>query len=345
MKITLKKVMILGVLLVGMLLVGMEIKKQDAYLKVNESYIGGDEIAFVTSSIKSKVVSEIQGRYGIAYDEDFWNTDLGGTTASTLLEQEVMRCIVRNTITEALLEEAEILQYHSFEEFNNLFRQVNVEREQAVAKGEVIYGPVVYSQFDYYNYMMANNLIALRDYYIQTNKIQVTDAQLKAYEASNPTLIHREPDDLDTTLLFMKFVEEDGTISLEKEQLYLEVMNRIYQELQAGSEVEEILLFYPEVLICEDYLFLPQSERKDQNLMGNLLDELEKLEEGEFTPVTRDNGAYYIGLLNKREMGNKRSFESYKDFLMIKYVEEWIQTYIDELIAEAQVIKLKDFYK
>ncbi|WP_053983607.1 peptidylprolyl isomerase [Niameybacter massiliensis] len=342
----LKKRVILGVIVVLSGLIFMTVtmgatKGQETYLKINQKSIGKDEIYFIVSSMKSSVISQVQGKYGLAYNESFWDTQVDDTTPRNILEEKVIETLVRNTVIEELLSAEGILQYDSFEAFNKLLVNVNEMRKKAVANKEVIYGPIEYSQFDYYNYLMANNLITLRERYMASEKVELTDDRLRAYEQSHPELIHTEAHTLNTDLIYMKFVEEDGTINAHKEQLYFTSMNEIYRLLEEGKEIEELLKLYPDLLSYEAHLFTEETERQDMNSYGNLMEALNQVKEGAFTPVTRDNGAYYIGILNKKEEGDKRPFEEYRDFLAIKYTEEWIQNHIDTLAATAEVQILK----
>ncbi|MDA3731818.1 hypothetical protein PBV87_10045 [Niameybacter massiliensis] len=344
----LKKIVTLGVIVVLSGFIFMTVtmgatKEQEAYLKINNQFIEKDEINFIVSNMKSSVISQVQGRYGLTYDENFWNTKVGDTTPRKILEEKVIETLVRNTVIEELLSAEDLLQYDSFEAFNELLVNVNEMRKKAVANKEVIYGPVEYSQFDYYNYLMANNLIALRERYRMSKKVDITDEILKAYEQSHPELIHTEANTLETDLIYMKFVEADGTLNAHKEQLYFSSMNEVYKLLEEGKGIEELLKLYPDVLNYEPYSFLAENERQDLNRYGNLMEAFNQVPEGAFTPVICDNGAYYIGILNRREAGDKRPFEEYKDFLAIKYIEEWIQDDIDALTVKAQVQILKPF--
>ena len=320
-------------------------QEKNHYLRINEKYIGKEEINFTATNLRAIVISNIQSQYGIAYDDKFWDTTIDGTTPKHILQDKVIEVLVRNAMYEEVLREKALLQYEDFESFNKLLEDVNKERQAAVSRKEVIYGPVCYTQFDYYNYLMSNNIIKLKELYLDSGEIEITDEKLRGFEKQNPNIISQDPDILKTKLLYARFVNEDGVVDEECRKSAKEVMHEVYELLENGTKFEEVIEKYADKIYLEEKVFGGDTNRTDLMTYGELMYELRELEENTYTPVIQGNGAYNIALLIEHIKGNKRPFEEYKDFLTLKYIDDWFEEMINQKVDSADVEILKPLLK
>lgn len=104
---------------------------------------------------KLMVIRDFQNKYQTGYSADFWTTDFEGRRPLDVLKERAKTVIVLRSIKKALAKEMGIIQKTSYKDFLKELDSMNQNRQAAVKAGEVIYGPVTYSEEMYRGYSLS----------------------------------------------------------------------------------------------------------------------------------------------------------------------------------------------
>ncbi len=110
-----------------------------------------------------------------------------------------------------------------------------------------------------------------------------------------------------------------------------DLTNKIYQEINQGRSLEEIVKAYPNQL-----KFIKNETFKEEELAPEILETLKKLKPGDITkPINISNNFYIIKLI-KKDYNKPPSFEELKPKLYKKLFEKKAQAYIEKWIKDLQ---------
>lgn len=117
---------------------------------VNGVAIDVREFHLVAEEERTGVIIDLTDRWGVEADAGFWETERDGITPAAELERRTLAALTRMKIEQQLMTDNGLLEDSSFAAFHNEWMQTNRQRQEAVDRGEVIYGPVTYTEAQYY---------------------------------------------------------------------------------------------------------------------------------------------------------------------------------------------------
>lgn len=147
---------------------GIEIRKDEFKLAVNEK--------------KSETYSYFRNTYGAEDSVDFWKTDFNGITPSVYIKNAAKETLIDKKCRMKIMLDNGIISDASYESFKKELKKVNTERKKKKEKGQVIYGPVQYSEKEYEIYLMSNRETELKK---TSAKFSGSDAEISEYYNSN----------------------------------------------------------------------------------------------------------------------------------------------------------------
>lgn len=95
-------------------------------------------------------------RYGAGADGDFWTRSFDGEVPAQRLKQRALSDLIIVKLEQALALEHGLLEDASYSAFLQRLGAENARREEALRRGEVIYGPQQYGEAEYFSYLHAN---------------------------------------------------------------------------------------------------------------------------------------------------------------------------------------------
>ncbi|WP_038056560.1 SurA N-terminal domain-containing protein [Thermodesulfobacterium hydrogeniphilum] len=110
-----------------------------------------------------------------------------------------------------------------------------------------------------------------------------------------------------------------------------DLTNKIYQEINQGVSLEEIVKTYPNQL-----KFIKNEAFKEEELAPEILETLKNLKPGDITKPININNNFYIIKLIKKGYNKPPSFEKLKPKLYKKLFEKKAQAYIEKWIKDLQ---------
>ena len=143
----------------------VEIDPTEAVAMVNGEKVTFDEVQFFFGHHRSKVYQHFHKVHGVTDFAGFWKigTSFGEESPLGMLKDMAMRDIIQTRIQLQLARDEGLLRDTSFQALMNLREQENLRREKALQSGRVIYGPREYSESVFFDYIITNLVIRLKE--------------------------------------------------------------------------------------------------------------------------------------------------------------------------------------
>ena len=152
----------------------------DIVATVNGEPVSATELTARMPEYRAAVVQYFLNNHQADYTKDFWNTAYDGKTPSEMLIEKAMDDLVRIKLQQILARENNMLEDISYAAFLEQWQQENTRRQTAVNNGQVVYGPVQFSEQMYYRYYLSKLILELK-HKLAENGLNVSDNNLKQY--------------------------------------------------------------------------------------------------------------------------------------------------------------------
>lgn len=152
----------------------------DIVATVNGEPVSVIELTARMPEYRAAVVQHFLNNHQADYTKDFWNTAYDGITPGEMLKEKAMDDLVRIKLQQILARENKLLEDISYAAFLEQWRQENTRRQTAVSNGQVVYGPVQFSEQMYYRYYLSKLTLELK-HKLAKNGFNVSDNELKQY--------------------------------------------------------------------------------------------------------------------------------------------------------------------
>ncbi|TZF84680.1 hypothetical protein FW774_06775 [Pedobacter sp. BS3] len=129
--------------------------------------------------------AEIYGQFAKTHQSseagNFWNTAFNGVKPIDSLRSRALKALIVLKVQEQLLTRHKLWPYKNYNQLLEALHKTNIDRNNAVQKNEVIYGPVNYTEQDFYDYQFSNAIIRLKKAFRDSGVIKVNDSLLSAH--------------------------------------------------------------------------------------------------------------------------------------------------------------------
>ena len=104
---------------------------------------------------RAGVVAYFKAQHNLDYGQDYWNHEVAGTTPKAALQQKTVDRLVHEKAEQLLFQELGLVQDIRYATFLEQLEKTNRNREQAAKEGKVVYGPIRYTQLQFYGHWKA----------------------------------------------------------------------------------------------------------------------------------------------------------------------------------------------
>lgn len=139
------------------------------------------EFALYLAQERAATFTHFRQKFGADDGPGFWTTEHDGQTPAAYLRERALADVTRVTVELNLAHRQGLLADSGYDAFLRNWRTENARRRQAVAAHQVIYGPVQYTESNYFTYVLSNLAAALRDRLTDTRAITTPDSALRSY--------------------------------------------------------------------------------------------------------------------------------------------------------------------
>lgn len=240
--------------------------------------------------------------------------------------KESFDILLENKALLKILMDSKLIESDSYEDILKHLNKENKNRKEAKEKGEVIYGPVEYSEKQYYEYLLSEGRAELERLVEGEHKENIEKRSKEFYEENIENF--KIEDGLKCEIISISFINEDGSVSNEEKKnakkLADDIKNNFTSEKHTSLEN-----------VCKNEMdFNYENKSIDDNYKAEIKSLAMELDINEVSTVIEFNGAYHIiRCLDRYDQG-------YEEFNLIKdqiYVME-----IDRLISELIDKEIKD---
>jgi len=154
--------------------------KQDTVGEINGEPVPAGMYKMVRDAEIAAVYQYFYNEYGVSDGKTFWSDTHGDENPFDYLNKLAIKTCAEIFVVRQLAKEMKILKDTRYSTFLDEFNRENKRREEAVAKNEVIFGPVRYREYDYFRYVLSNTVIEIKR--IMKNGVNLADdEELAAY--------------------------------------------------------------------------------------------------------------------------------------------------------------------
>lgn len=182
--------LVFGILLIGQVLLGKNTSNNVFY--INNIPVHQQELKWAIAEEKNKVRSQLIQEQNIKSEMFSWINRYDAKKAYEHLVEKAIHSVTKKKVQQGLAKKAGLIKEIDYDTFHNKWLTTNQYRQEAVEKGtEIIYGPVIFKEKEYYEYEMNNLMLKLREC-IQ-EELKVTDEEIRKVYEENKDYFLNEP--------------------------------------------------------------------------------------------------------------------------------------------------------
>ncbi len=230
-----------------------------------------------------------------------------------------------------ILKEYGIIESTSYKAFLSSMKNENERRLKAKENNEIIYGPVQYSEKQYYEYILSDGRAELEFIIEEEFREEINGRVQSIYEADIES--YRIEDAVEGDIITINFVNEDGSVDESKK----EEARKLAEEIRENNNKGISMSF--ENVYKEKYEFKYENKVSDENYNAELKEKALELQVGQVSEVIEFNGAYHILKCLNRYTQGYEELEVVRDQIFVKEID----LIVDELIKEekdSMVVKI-----
>lgn len=126
---------------------------------VEDEPITDRELNFFAEDCRSEVISYFYNNCNAEYSDKFWNTEYMGKMPKDQLLDRALEAAVRFKTEQIMMKEQGIVSNLSYSEFYKDFQSENKKRKKG---SDFLYGPKLYTEKGYFDYLHNNRLLELK---------------------------------------------------------------------------------------------------------------------------------------------------------------------------------------
>ncbi len=290
---------------------------------------------------KAETYAYFHAEYGAEDSENFWTSAYDGEVPVETARQKALDEVVRTIVQQKLAKEKGLVDDISYGGFLNALKKENRERKEAIRQNKVIYGPVEYSEDNYFNYVMSNLIIKLKSK-LAEKELAVSDLQAKEiYEFRKDTAFRLVA--VRVQKISLPFgMSKDNTFTREQARSKIE---ELLERLKNGGSFEELSKEFNRDRHVMEQTFDENSKRSDMRKDPELRAAAINLNPEQISGILETADSVTILRCIAREEKGYKNFEEVKDSIKTLILDENYNIFVDKLVREARVDIDRDAYE
>ena len=303
-------------------------------LFVNGYAVSIEEFRWFMQQERAGVFQYVKTRYNLDYGKGFWDHDCGQTTPRAIILKQTTDRIVREKIEQILFVQLGLVKDVNYVTFLRDLERLNIQRTAAINRGQVIYGPVNYTQLQYYGHWKATLQIQSKEK-LSTSHFDVDDKKVKKFYDKNKSKFFRA---VPTISLAIMRIEAGNKSMTAIEALGQEIRSKI----NSSHDCEKIKTAYAHdtdiKISCDQFGDL--SYDKINEMFSN--DEQAKIVKG-MVPgrnilLPLNKHAVQIITCTARRSEKFQPYKSIKEKVKTLFIDQQYNRLLDDMVAKANVV-------
>lgn len=288
---------------------------------------------------KAQVIRFFRNGYGLEYSDGFWNHSIGDTTPLGYLKKSTLDKIYRIKLQQLAARKQGIQVDISFDNFLLALGRENERRRFIKESGGVIYGPVIYTETVYFNYLFSNMVNQLKNK-LSEAEFNISESELMDYYEA-----------MKDSLFFMGYSFELKLISIStnNKDVLPDAATKalsVFSGHKCGDwkqdslllrqlvEDEKRLLLNMESIVLNDSVY---SGEEDNPLMDNVKELMNTNPEGYYSTIFEHKGSLYIVRVDKKYSLGFRPFAESAGVIKSALIEKCYNEYVNFLVLNSTV--------
>lgn len=275
-------------------------------------------------------------KYGLENSDGFWDTEIDNIKPIDYLKEQTNKKVIKSKVIHLLAKKYNVINNFDFEEFKIQWQEYNASRKEAFEKDEVIYGSVYMDMTSYYNYLLTNLAIRVKNKITKQEFVPDEIALRTFYEKiKGNTFAYFE--DIDIELFGYEYSSVSYKTALEKIELIKKKLdngfsfNKLKNRFQEGIYMRKV--FYDSIPIYGE-----------DNPDHIIKEQAEKLKPHQYAIIKEQEGAFVMKIKEKSTI-NYYSYNKVKDMTLQYYQEDAYTKFIDSVINSIKLHKNKFVYE
>ena len=296
------------------------------------------EFMLIARQLKPVVISRFRDLPGGTFSKDFWVKEINGKFPADVLKKMTLDTLVRIRVQQIRARQAGIIGDFSYSAFLKSLESENKRRKEAKEKGQVIYGPVQYSEQVYYNYLLTNMIARLMDY-LPGADLALTEEKLQSYYSGNREVSCRRGFESIVELLFWKSVnkgESDPHVGrMAIDSLCARSWDTVsgFGELSIRFRRDYSLMLGRSVMVFNDTVGYPEEE---ENLRSEVREAVRSMEAGKCRAFPTNGEPHGVVRLKSKISLGIKSYEECRSTLRTRMLNDLYHEYVEGKSAKAE---------
>ena len=315
-------------------------RRENSYVAtVNGEPVSVKEFGYMMDLRKSHIYKYSENIEGV--DESGRLQDNNGESYGNRIKREAIDDAVRTKVQQILARQKGVIDDISYGTFLKNLRKENLRRERAVENNtEVIYGPIQYREWSYFDYLFENMLKSVKEKLVE-KEIIFTQDELKDYYDSVKGKMYKRDKVVKIRKIFLSYDDKDNNISKAKREEAREKIFQAKARMDKGEEFETLAMEYntdeKDKKTYGEQTFNKSSAQYDLRKHPDLKKEAQKLSVGQVSDIIEAGNAFYIIKCIEKEEIEYDPLDEVKRDVESKYIDIKYKALINKLMEEAEV--------
>jgi len=315
------------VLIGGVTFINLSKKTFDYVGKVNGEPISTKLFYAQLVKQRAEVYSYFNTKYEAYDSKEFWTASFGGEIPIEAAREKALNECVTIMVQQELAKKKGVMKDISYDAFLEALKEENIRRKEAIEQNKVIYGPVEYSEDNYFSYVFSNMIIGLKS--ALEEELEITDEAIQdMYEAKKETVFK-----IQSVRVEIISIPLDSTGSVKAKEKCEEILKR----LDSGEKFENLAKEYNVDQKLLEQVFDNTTKRGDIRSIPKIRNVALDLKAGQISTVVEDNDSLSIlKCIEHKEIGYEE-YEQVKDKLKTLLIDDKYKELVDKNIKAAKL--------
>jgi hypothetical protein len=187
-------------------------QSMDTVATVGGTAIPVREFELFLARDRAAAFAYFQQHYGASDGPAFWTTAHGGQTPTAYLERQALTDAVSTTVQRQLAQRYSLLSDPGYPAFLQALSTENARREAALSRHQPIYGPVQYTEANYFTYQLDNLVPQIQTALIDKGLVTTAATLPRQYYSTHPDQLQQQYDAYVTGLAKAATVHVDDAV-------------------------------------------------------------------------------------------------------------------------------------
>ncbi|MEI9895091.1 MAG: peptidyl-prolyl cis-trans isomerase [Chthoniobacter sp.] len=312
----------------------------DVVATVDGEPIALGEFLLRLNAERAGVYAHFQSLIRVENTDRFWDTKYGGVTPWAFLKAKTLEDLKAIKVQQSAARRAGIVADTGYASFRQRFEAENRRRAAAARTGEVIYGPRRLSEGAFYHQELARTIERLKSY-LAENTLHPSEEQVRQYYERNKDRRYRLPDSVSVEVLTWTIGNKSGGEPAESS------LRGVQSGARHGKSLAEcVAAWLPGASDLRVAMCTINKDTASQysKTAPALLAAAAVLQAGQVSEIIRSDAGGMIIQCHAREEGGFLSYDHFQPAIRRDCVDEKYQSFVDQLVAEAEMFINKKVY-